>query len=132
MKKVVQSFGYAWEGFVHAIIRERNFRTFFVAYFLVLLPIALVWLPLKGTETALLFLAGGMFLAVELLNTALERLTDAVDECHCAIHNASSKRHAGLKATKDIAAAASLVCLVTAFCIAVAVVGPHLVTRIVG
>ncbi|MBM3301141.1 MAG: diacylglycerol kinase, partial [Deltaproteobacteria bacterium] len=58
-----------------------------------------------------LLVSGGAFMAVELFNTALERLTDAVDALPKERANASL--HASMKATKDVSAAAALVGLVS-------------------
>lgn len=55
-------------------------------------------------------LSGGGFLVTELLNTALERLVDAVDDIRRK-EDITLPRHAKLKATKDVASSASLVAL---------------------
>lgn len=95
---------------------ERNVRIFLPCFVLLLLLCA--WLRLLHWEWVLLLLSGGSFLAVELLNTALERLTDAVDELH---REKGTSFHQGLKATKDIAAAGSLISLL-AFLLTTAIV----------
>ena len=71
---------------------------------------------LGGVELAVLALTIGLVLVAELLNTALEGVTDYVHP------------DAGPVAAlvKDIAAAAVLVSVVLAVCVAVFVFGPHL------
>jgi len=54
----------------------------------------------------MIIFSGGIFLSVELINTALERFTNAFDAHSQSIHSPA------IKATKDIAAGASLVCAV--------------------
>lgn len=116
----VQSFLYALEGITHALTTERNLRVFAVMY---LLSLALGWiLNLEQSEWPFIVFAGGMFLAVELVNTALERLADA-------FHDHSVKQadhyHDSIKATKDIAAGASLVCAVVWLSVLILVFIPH-------
>ncbi|MSR87167.1 diacylglycerol kinase family protein [Candidatus Peribacteria bacterium] len=105
MRSYIQSLQYALEGLFHALSRERNLKLF-TALYLISLMIA-VALRLTVIELALVIFTGGIFLAVELINTALERFTDAFDVHSKSIHTGA------IKATKDIAAGASLVCAVT-------------------
>src|SRR3989344_1893730 len=109
MHKIVRSFGHAREGFMHAFVRERNFRLFCIGYIL-LLGFG-YFLRLSPAEWVAILLSGGVFLAIELLNTALERLVDTVDELR-KTEPSAVPYHLGLKATKDTAAAASLVSLI--------------------
>ncbi len=109
MRRIFRSFGFALEGLIHALTRERNLQLF-VAGFIVVLLVA-SRLPLERWEWIALLVSGGAFMAVELFNTALERLTDAVD----ALPKEEGNRalHASMKATKDVSAAAALVGFVT-------------------
>ncbi len=116
------SFSYAIQGIAAALKRERNLRAFTVAY---LISLILAWiLQLPGNEWPLIVFAGGMFLAVELVNTALEHLSDA-------FHDHSLKQddhyHESVKATKDIAAGASLVCALIWVCVLILIFTPHVV-----
>lgn len=69
-----------------------------------------VYFRLLTWEWLTIIIGGFVFVAVELLNTSLERLTDVIDENR----NIEGGRtyHAGLKAAKDVAAAASLSALI--------------------
>ncbi|MBI3332004.1 diacylglycerol kinase family protein [Candidatus Peregrinibacteria bacterium] len=146
MRKALRSLGHAREGLLHALKRERNFRLFFGGYALLLAYGYAI--GITPAEAVALLLSGGAFLAVELLNTALERLVDAVDECRQASlpTEASAKaglptvaphseakaghdnlpHHIGLKATKDTAAAASLVSFLFFIVVAGIVFAPYL------
>jgi diacylglycerol kinase len=110
------SFRYATAGLHHALQHERNLRLFLGFY--ILLLVAAAWFKLLAWEWAAILISGLLFIAVELLNTALERLTDAVDVLH---KQQGIAFHAGLKATKDVAAAGSLISLI-AFIVTVCIV----------
>ena len=104
---LLRSAGHACRGFRHAFASERNLRLFVAGYLPV---IALAFLVRLGSwEWFVLLLAGGFFLVVELLNTALERIVDVVDDDV----KKGQQRHSFtvLRAAKDTAAAASLVAL---------------------
>ncbi len=121
MKRIRRSFGYALEGFTHAVKIERSLQMFIPIYILVLalggLADLLMW------EWLTLVLAGGFFLSVELLNTALERLADVLDE----ERKLAGRRgfHAKMKATKDVAAAASLISLIVVIAAVCIVFAPY-------
>lgn len=126
MRKTAQSFGHAVDGLCHAIARERNLRMFFIGFLLVLLAALYVDLPIL--EFTLLIMAGLLFMATELINTALERLVDAVDECRDKGHGPGY--HHGLKATKDVASAAALVVLLMNVCVITVAFWPFVASKI--
>jgi len=106
-KHMIQSAANAYAGLRYALKTERNIRIFLTTYFLFFL-LALRF-SFSAGEWMIFLLAGGFFVTVELLNTAMERIADAMDD-HCKReHRAdcfTAIRHA-----KDIGAAASLVSL---------------------
>ena len=102
MFEYLKSIGHAFDGLVHAFLTERNLRLF--GWFYVISLMLGVILHISIAEWAIVIFSGGIFLAVELVNTALEHFTDAFDTHSKGIH------YNAIKATKDIAAAASLVC----------------------
>ena len=106
--RVLRSAGHAYHGLRVALRTERNLRMFLVFYVSVLL--AALPLYLRPWEWFGLLLGGGFFLSVELLNTALERLADSVDD-HCKKEHGSNC-FVALRSAKDIAAAASLISLI--------------------
>ncbi len=104
MRHYYQSLRYSLEGLRHALVTERNLRLFVGLYALSLILGCLVTITIRDWE--MIIFTGGIFLSVELINTALERFTDAFDAHSQSIHSSA------IKATKDIAAGASLVCAV--------------------
>ena len=114
-REILKSAGHACRGFVHALRAERNLQLFaagFGGIFLIGLRIGLA-----SSEWVSLLLAGGTFAAIELLNTALECFADGFDDHVKCEHG--SECYSTIRATKDIAAAASLV----SFIVAVMVIG---------
>lgn len=104
MKAYFRSLLYSLQGLRHALATERNLRLFTALYVLSLIFGNLVKITARDWE--FIIFTGGIFLAVELINTALERFTDAFDLHSQSIHSSA------IKATKDIAAGASLVCAI--------------------
>ncbi len=116
MRHTVRSLRHAIEGLTHALATERNLLRFTVVYIAFLLLGA--WLGIAKSDWMALVIAGMTFVSVELLNTALERFVDAFDE-HRRRANDAHDRHLGLKATKDVASAASLIGLL---CVAITII----------
>ena len=102
----LKSLVYAAEGLVHALQMERNLRLF-VAGVLSSLLLALFF-HLNTINWIIVLLAGGVFVSVELLNTSLERLSSAFYR-HIEEAKDTHKHRSAVKATKDVAAGASLV-----------------------
>lgn len=107
MKKTFKSFGHAVHGLIHAISTERNLK-FFILGHTALLTLAIAFRIDLLSILASTFIAG-LFVTVELLNTAIERLADTVDDCEKQ-RNAGHYHH-GIKLAKDVSSAASLVML---------------------
>ncbi|MCK9414178.1 MAG: diacylglycerol kinase family protein [Prolixibacteraceae bacterium] len=105
-RKRWKSFGYAFNGLKLLFVEEHNSRIHLVA---AVLAIALGWaLKLSMTEWVAIFLVIGAVFAAELFNSAIENL---------AGHLAPQK-HEKIKKVKDMAAAAVLVCAITAVAVA--------------
>lgn len=121
MKRIRKSFGFASEGFAHAMKVEYNLQLFVPVYILVLILGFL--LHILEWEWLALILSGGLFMATELLNTALERLSDVIDEERKLLGRRSF--HVKMKATKDVAAAASLMSLISVIAVVCVVFGPY-------
>lgn len=121
MRRIRKSFGFAVEGLMHGIQMEPNIRLFLPVYFLVLI---LGWMvQLIAWEWLALIVTGCLFLSIELLNTAIERLTDVLDDQKKVVgRNHYFKM---LKAAKDTGAAASLVSLIGMICVTCIVFGPY-------
>ncbi len=83
---VSNSFRHAVHGLLLAFRSERSFRIQTAAA-LVILVLCLI-LPIRDWERALLLLATGSVLVLELLNTMVERLTDLVKpRLHTYVHD---------------------------------------------
>jgi undecaprenol kinase len=95
---IVASFGFACQGFVHAIRRERNFR-FHLFASVVVFVFGFVSDLTKNEWIVILLCVAGMF-CLELLNSSLERVVDL----------ASPNVHELAKQAKDMSAAAFFLC----------------------
>jgi diacylglycerol kinase len=119
MKKLIRSFGYAFEGLWTAIKTERNIKIHLVAA--VLAIILGLYLGLSSAKWCLVALAIGFVLVSELFNTAIERLGDEAG---------NGKQSPSIKAVKDISAAAVLISALTALVIGILVLFVPLIQRI--
>ncbi len=107
MRSILHSFRAALRGIVFCINNERNMRihTVMVVYVLLFLR----FFELTRGETALVFAAFGLVIGAEMLNTAMEGLTDKT----------SPEFSQTARSVKDVAAGAVLVCAVFSVCVAV-------------
>lgn len=121
MRRIRRSFGHSLDGFMHAMQMERNLQLFVPVYIIVLVLGG--FLRLLPWEWLALIIAGMAFMSVELLNTAVERLTDVFDDQRKS--TGRSHYHSTFKAAKDVGAAASLVSLITVITVIVVVFWPY-------
>ncbi len=104
-RKVLKSIGHAIDGLTHAIATERNVK---IALFGVALTLFLgASVELSRLEWIFLFLSNAAFVSMEIMNTAIERISDVVK--HHLKHSGSMEHDAGIGHSKDVAAGASLV-----------------------
>ncbi len=108
MKKSAQSLGHATRGLLHALKHERNLRMFVLGHTLLLLLGTVLRVDLISLLVATL--VAGIFVSIELLNTAIERLADTVDDCEKT--RLGGHFHVGIKQAKDVASAAALIMLI--------------------
>ena len=101
MKKFFKSFSYAFEGILHAIKTERNFKFHLIAAVIVISSGLVTGLELVEWYV-ILILIGGM-LSLELLNSAIERTVNLI----------TLKRLPLAKQAKDLAAGAVLIFAIT-------------------
>jgi diacylglycerol kinase len=107
-------FGCAVRGFCETLGREPSMRVHALA---ALAVVAMAWwLRVSVLEAAVLALAGGLVMAAEVMNTAVERLADRV--CR--------ERDEGIRLAKDAAAGAVLVASVAAAMAGLLILGPKL------
>ena len=74
MKRLFRSLRHAGGGIVYTFRHERNFQVELVMAFLV--GVLMLWLPVSAGEQTVLSLAIVLVLALELINTAVERVMD--------------------------------------------------------
>lgn len=102
MLRLLRSFSFAFNGLKLCISKEANFKIHTVCTFVV---IALgVYFKITVPEWMILLLCIGFVLCMEMINTAIEQLSNVVQK----------DIHAGIKATKDISAAAVLMSAIVA------------------
>ena len=113
-KKFARSFKYAGRGLVHLIQTEQNAQVHLLAT--VLLGALALYFKLSATESAVLFFAVVLVFAIEIINTAVEKLLDIVHPEH----------HSQIAFIKDALAGSVLIAAVIAFVVAVALFWPHI------
>ncbi len=112
LKKLIKSFGYAFEGIFTALKNERNMRVHFVCmvymYFFLL---AYDFFEITKTQFAIIFIANGFVIGSELINTAIEAAVNMHGEEHTYFG----------KVAKDTAAGAVLVFAISAVACGIAI-----------
>ena len=106
--------GYAWQGLQAAWRLEASLRTHALATVALIAVLALTQAP--ALWWAVMALTVAAVVACELLNTAIEALADHLHPC----------QHPAIGLTKDVAAAAVLVCSLASLVVGVAFVVGHL------
>jgi len=110
----LHSFIHAFNGLGHTLRSQQNFRIHLFAGLVVVLCGVLV--HLDSTEWCIIALTIGLVLALETLNTAIEKLVDFVSPGY--------RKEAGL--VKDIAAGAVLIAAIAAVIVGIIVFVPKL------
>lgn len=111
MKSFFKAFAYAWQGIVHTVKTQRNFR-FHIAATVYVTAFSLFYELTRG-EYVLLALTFSSVISAELINTAIEA---AVDLC-------SPEQHRLAKIAKDAAAGAVLAAAIFAVVVGVLLFG---------
>lgn len=78
LKKLARSFHYAFRGVIHLLTDQQNARIHASAAIFV--GILAYLLDISRIEAAVLFIAIVMVFAMEIINTAIEKICDLVDE----------------------------------------------------
>lgn len=114
MKKFLAAFTYALAGIGYVIHKERNFK---IQFFVALLVIAAAfWLHVNTYEWALLILCMVMVLALEMMNSAIEKVCNLLHP----------EKHPQIKIIKDVAAGAVLIAAIGAAIIGIIILLPKL------
>jgi diacylglycerol kinase len=110
----LQSFGHAFAGIKFAAQHERNMRFHLLA---AMLAVGLgIWFRIDAADWRWLMLAIGLVIATEALNTAVEQCCNAV----------TREFSAPIKAAKDTAAGAVLICSICAALIGASIFMPYI------
>jgi diacylglycerol kinase len=109
MNKFLRSFTYAFAGLIELILKGRNFRIELLALLSVL--ILGFYFQITSSEWLIVLLISAHVLALEAINTAIEKLCDLY----------TTETHPQIKRIKDIAAGAVLISAIFAFIIAIVI-----------
>jgi diacylglycerol kinase (ATP) len=118
MKDRFKSFSYALNGLKHVLKLERNFHIHIIAGVTAIM-LGLVF-RISYWDWMMVIMCIGFVLFAEIVNTAVEKLTDMV----------SPQKNEIAGKVKDIAAGAVLVAAITAFVIGSVIFLPHIFTVI--
>ena len=117
-KKLINSFGYAFEGIKKAYFGEQNMRIhFFMATLVIIFGF---FLKISYVEWLVCLLLIGLVIMAEFINTAIEYVVDL----------ASPKIHPLAKAAKDTASAGVLMMAIISACIGLVIFVPKLIAFI--
>ncbi len=112
MKELIKSFGYAFQGLFTAIKKERNMRIHIVCMiYMYFFLFVFDFFEITRTEFAIIFIANGLVVGAELINTAIESAVDLYGEEHTTLG----------KIAKDCGAGAVLVFTVFAVLCGIAI-----------
>ncbi|MEI6499179.1 MAG: diacylglycerol kinase family protein [bacterium] len=113
-KKLFKSFNYAIRGVVFLLKSEQNARVHAVAAIIV--GVLAYILEVSRLEAAILFMAVILVFAIEIINTAIEKVFDV---CYPG-------KHIVIRGVKDAMAGAVLISAIIAFVVALLVFLPHI------
>ncbi len=100
MMKVLKSFVYAWRGIKYCFKKEVNFRVHVLAC--IVAVAAGSFFSISSTEWLFVIACCTLVLAMEMLNTAIEKMCNII----------SKEFHPAIKFIKDVSAGAVLVCAI--------------------
>jgi undecaprenol kinase len=113
-RKFIRSFWYAWRGLARLIASEQNAQVHLFAAIVV--GLAAYYLDLNRIEATIVFFAVALVFAVEITNTAIEKLLDVVHP----------QSHSQIAYVKDALAGAVLIAASIAVIVGLLVFYPHL------
>jgi len=101
--KFIRSIGFALQGIKYCFTSEKNFRIQLIAALITI--VCGIFFHLSINEWMLVFFCLALVLALEMINTSIEKLSDMVD----------SNIHPGIKIIKDVAAGAVSIAALLSF-----------------
>ncbi len=114
MKRFLRSLTHAARGILYTIRNERNFQVEIIATSMLL--VCMFWLPLTRVEDGILILAAALVLAMELMNTAVERVMDIL----------KPRVHPYARVVKDVTAGGVFVVSLGALSVGLLILLPYL------
>lgn len=118
VRRLPQSFQYAFRGIAHVLRTEHNVRIHAVA---AVIAIGLaIYLDVPTAEFAIIILAVGLVLAAEIFNTVVEDFLDIIHPQH----------HDAVRRIKDALAGAVLLAAIAALAVGILIFGPLLLARV--
>lgn len=115
IKRFFESFKYACRGIRHVFVNEQNFR---VQLYVTVLVLAMVWFfQLRKSEMVVILLLILIVLILELLNGAVEKLSDVL----------KPRLHFQIEVVKDIMSAIVLVASLGSTLIGIIIFWPYIV-----
>jgi diacylglycerol kinase (ATP) len=111
----IKSIKYAVKGFFLLLTTENAIKS--QVFFALIFTVLGIYFDISRVDWALQFLAIGLVLSVESLNTAVEKVCDFIHPDH----------HPKIGFIKDVASGAVTFAALTALGIAVLIYGPHLI-----
>ena len=115
-RRLIRSFGYAFNGIRLMIKQEQNAKIHLIAILLVV--VAGFYFHLSATEWLAIILVSGGVLTAEAFNTSIEALSDTI----------APEYNKNIKQVKDFAAGAVLVVAVTALIVGLIVFVPKIIS----
>lgn len=118
IKRLVKSFGYAFRGLIKTFREEQNLKIQSLAALAVFSLAA--WLRVSRGEWLVLITLSGLVILTELINSAVERVTDVL----------KPRINGYVKEIKDIMAAAVMLASITAFLAGAVIFLPYILRLI--
>lgn len=110
-RSLAESFSHAFDGVIHTIRNERNMKIHMAATVIVIIAGAVF--KISAVEFSMVFLAIGLVLVGEVVNTAIETVVDMV----------AREYSEEAKVAKDVAAGASFIAAIIAVLVGINVFG---------
>ncbi len=117
MKKLLNSFSFAWQGLIYVIKNERNFKIHLLA--LTVVCTLGFYLSIETSEWVAILLVSSLVLCLEIINTSIEKICDRIEP----------NQDERIKIIKDTAAAAVFLAAAFAIIIGLIVFVPYFFTQ---
>lgn len=113
IKRLIKSFTYAWRGLVKVVREEQNFKI--ELFFAILAIVLALWTGFNYIELTILIIVIGLVLLMEIINSAVELITDVL----------KPKLDHYVKTIKDMVATAVMISSLVAIAVGLLLFGYH-------